>query len=198
VPGQFSEWLHGETLVNEGMMLSPWYPPRYLWAAIEGLAGLDVSSNTPRLQPRLSRNWKWMGVRNVPLRGKSVSWFAVRLDELALYVNHPFDEISADRCYESDISACAGTTGEEVVVIALQRSDRIAIFVGNTHERTAMTALRLQVKGLERFTFMREFNSLRGEWIEHQEFEPSKFEDGLPLQVDRHGFCVIELYRSRA
>jgi len=27
VPGQFSEWLHGETLVNEGMMLSPWDPP---------------------------------------------------------------------------------------------------------------------------------------------------------------------------
>jgi len=30
VPGQFSEWLHGETLVNQGMMLSPWFPPRYL------------------------------------------------------------------------------------------------------------------------------------------------------------------------
>ncbi len=40
VPGQFSEWLHGETLVNQGMMLSPWFPPRYLWAAIEGVTGV--------------------------------------------------------------------------------------------------------------------------------------------------------------
>ncbi len=47
VPGQFSEWLHGETLVNQGMMLSPWFPPRYLWAAIEGVAGLDLSGGTP-------------------------------------------------------------------------------------------------------------------------------------------------------
>lgn len=44
VPGQFSEWLDGETLVNRGMMLSPWFPPRYLWAAIEGMAGLDLLS----------------------------------------------------------------------------------------------------------------------------------------------------------
>ena len=198
VPGQFSEWLHGETLVNEGMMLSPWYPPRYLWAAIEGLAGLDVSSNTPRLRPRLSRNWSWMGVRNVPLRGKSVSWFAVRADEFALYVNYPFEEVSADRCYESDISGCAHTTGEEVAVIALQRGDRIAVLLGNTHERTAMTAVRLDVKGLERFTFLREFNSLRSEWTEHSEFDATRFKDGLPVQVDRQGFCVLELHRSSA
>src|SRR5690349_10559056 len=39
VPGQFSEWLHGETLTNQGMMLSPWFAPRYVWAAIEGIAG---------------------------------------------------------------------------------------------------------------------------------------------------------------
>ncbi len=45
VPGQFSEWLHGETLTNEGMMLSPWDPPRYLWAAVEGAAGLDLSDD---------------------------------------------------------------------------------------------------------------------------------------------------------
>ena len=52
VPGQFSEWLHGETLVNQGMMLSPWFPPRYLWAAIEGAAGLDLSGGTPTVSPR--------------------------------------------------------------------------------------------------------------------------------------------------
>ena len=52
VPGQFSEWLHGETLMNQGMMLSPWFPPRYLWAAIEGAAGLDLTSEEPSCNPR--------------------------------------------------------------------------------------------------------------------------------------------------
>ncbi|HEY8284261.1 MAG TPA: amylo-alpha-1,6-glucosidase, partial [Chloroflexota bacterium] len=33
VPGQFSEWFDGESLVNRGMRLSPWEPPRFLWAA---------------------------------------------------------------------------------------------------------------------------------------------------------------------
>ena len=37
VPGQFSEWYHGESLVNNGMKLSPWFPPKYLWTAVEGV-----------------------------------------------------------------------------------------------------------------------------------------------------------------
>ncbi len=72
VPGQFSEWLHGETLTNQGMMLSPWFAPKYLWAAIEGAAGLDVSANPPTLAPRPADSWSWMGARHVGLRGKDV------------------------------------------------------------------------------------------------------------------------------
>ena len=68
VPGQFSEWLHGETLANQGMMLSPWYPPRYVWAAIEGAGGLDLGGRQLACSPRLPPQWKWLGVRNVPFR----------------------------------------------------------------------------------------------------------------------------------
>jgi hypothetical protein len=196
VPGQFSEWLHGETLVNEGMMLSPWYPPRYLWAAIEGLAGLDVTSNTPRLEPRLARTWKWMGVRNVPLRGTNVSWFCVRLDDLALYGNYAFETIPSDRKYDRDISKCVHTSGAQVVVIALEREDRLALFVGNMQERTAMTAVRIDLADLDKFGKLRTFNSLRGEWVEERDFDFSRFRTGFPLQVDRQGFCVLELHQG--
>src|SRR5579884_4301627 len=78
VPGQFSEWLHGETLVNEGMMLSPWFPPRYLWAAIEGMAGLEISRDAAKVSPRLAPDWKWLGVQNLPYRESRLTWFAVR------------------------------------------------------------------------------------------------------------------------
>src|SRR6185437_15133361 len=87
VPGQFSEWLHGETLVNQGMMLSPWFPPRYVWAAIEGAAGLDLSGEMPSINPRLSPTWKWLAVRRVQFRGRDLSWFAVRAPDLRMYAN---------------------------------------------------------------------------------------------------------------
>ena len=48
VPGQFSEWFDGESLANRGMRLSPWEPPRFLWAAVEGRLRLGaVAGSTP-------------------------------------------------------------------------------------------------------------------------------------------------------
>src|SRR6185437_6537206 len=134
VPGQFCEWLHGETLVNQGMMLSPWFPPRYLWAAIEGAAGLEVSSREPKLTPRLAREWKWLGVRNLPLRGKNISWFVVRLDQLTVYASYPFDAVPAECRFDEDISDALRVTGEEAVVIGLQRDGHIVLLIGNTRD----------------------------------------------------------------
>ena len=85
VPGQFSEWLHGETLANQGMMLSPWYPPRYVWSAIEGACGLRVHGRQPGCNPLLPPHWKWVGARNVPFRGKRLTWFVARAPEPTLY-----------------------------------------------------------------------------------------------------------------
>lgn len=193
VPGQFSEWLHGETLVNQGMMLSPWFAPRYLWAAVEGAAGLDLSAREPKLMPRLAREWRWLGVRNLPLRGKNVSWFALRLEEQAVYANYPFDSLSPDRRFDEDVSAFLHVTGEEAVAIGLQRDDRVAILVGNTRDRTITTALSCNHPGLDRFGALRVYNSLRSEWTDVPEYRPERLRVGYPIQVDRHGFCLLEL-----
>jgi hypothetical protein len=193
VPGQFSEWLHGETLANQGMMLSPWFPPRYVWAAIEGAAGLDMSSSKPNLEPRLARDWKWLGVRNLPLRGKHISWFAVRSDALSVYAGYPFDSVPKERCYDEDISSALHVTGEEAVVIGLLSSDRAAILIGNTRDRTVTTALSLDHPILGRIRKLRVYNSLRSEWIDVPEYRPDHLRVGYPLQIDRHGFCLLEL-----
>jgi glycogen debranching enzyme len=74
VPGQFSEWLHGETLVNQGMMLSPWDAPRYLWATVEGAAGLKPMGGDACIEPHLARDWRWLAALNVPYQGKSIAW----------------------------------------------------------------------------------------------------------------------------
>ncbi|MBV9973695.1 MAG: hypothetical protein JO135_10210, partial [Candidatus Eremiobacteraeota bacterium] len=81
VPGQFSEWLHGEILVNQGMMLSPWDAPRYLWAAIEGAGGLSIYGPEAKINPSLAADWRWLTAVNVPFRRKSIAWVACRMPD---------------------------------------------------------------------------------------------------------------------
>lgn len=193
VPGQFSEWLHGETLVNQGMMLSPWFPPRYLWAAIEGAAGLDMSSREPNLTPRPARDWKWLGVRNLRLRGQNLSWFAVQTDKLTVYSSYGFPSVDQAHRYDEDVSPNAHVTGEEAIVVALRRDGNVVILIGNTRDRTVSTALSLGIPDLDRLTKLRVYNSLRSEWIDAPEYRPQHLRLGYPMQIDRHGFCLLEL-----
>jgi hypothetical protein len=192
VPGQFSEWLHGETLVNQGMMLSPWFPPQYLWAAIEGAAGLDLSEGTPKLVPRLAPDWKWMGVRNVPLAGKNVTWFVVRAPGLKLYSNFHFDQTLPCEIYGEDISTQVRCSVDAAVVLALRRGRDVTIFVGNTMDRTITTAVYLDLKSDTSYA-VASYNSLSAEWTESRMRSAGELRDGRAVQLDRQGFCVIEL-----
>jgi glycogen debranching enzyme len=195
VPGQFSEWLHGETLTNQGMMLSPWFPPRYLWAAIEGAAGLDLSGGSPSVNPRLAPDWKWLGVRNLPLRGENVTWFVVRTPDQTMYANFEFDQSMPSTFYSEDISAKLGTGGDASITIGLKKGDRYAILVGNTTDHTITTALSFKSEMKGRYQ-VRSFNSLRGSWVEPGHLEGEELHRGVPIQLDRKGFCILELHED--
>ncbi len=191
VPGQFSEWLHGETLSNRGMMLSPWFPPHYLWAAIEGAAGLNLASDVPSVTPRLAPDWKWLGVRNVIFRGKSLSWFAIRQPELRTYSTFAFEGLAGETVFESDCSEEIALTGEAAAAMALKRGNDYAIVVGNTTDRTITTALGMEaLKGAS--YRVRSYNSLRGEWVD-EVLSAHDLQKGRALELDRHGFCALEL-----
>ncbi len=192
VPGQFSEWLHGETLVNRGMMLSPWFPPRYLWAAIEGAAGLDLSGSVPTLNPQLSPDWRWLGVRNLPLCGKKLTWFVVRTPDLHIYTNQHFESDTPYEAYDTDFTEKMHINGEGVVGFALRHLQRVAIFLGNTTERTTTTAFRIE-DGLSGSYAVRCFNSLRGAWIDSNVVSATELRRGIPLELEQKGFCVLEL-----
>ena len=191
VPGQFSEWLHGETLANQGMMLSPWFPPHYIWAAIEGAAGLNLAGDQPSVTPRLAPDWKWLGVRNVMFRGKTLSWFAIRQPDLRMYSTFEFKESAEGTVYESDCTDKVHLTGEVAAPMALQRGNEYAILVGNTTERTITTALCLKDAARGKYR-VRCYTSLRGEWVE-SEVSSEDLGSGLPLELDRHGFCALLL-----
>lgn len=196
VPGQFSEWLHGETLVNEGMMLSPWFPPRYIWAAIEGVAGLAPEGDSVRCWPHLAPDWKWMGVQDLLYRGKRITWFAVRVPELQMFTNFHFQESSAYLAYEEDISGLIHVTGDSIVALGLRQGADLLLFVGNTQPSTKMAGLRVDAR-LSGSYRVRSFNSLIGTWEDEEDLLPAdRLRRGLSLQLERRGFWVLDLKQA--
>ena len=195
VPGQFSEWLHGETLTNEGMMLSPWDPPRYLWAAIEGVVGLDPSGDGVSLHPRLSNDWKWLAVQNVPYRKRRLSYFAVRTPDLEIYANFQPHGPLASQSYDDDISGQihAGTDG--VCALGLRTGDRLLLFAGNTTEQTVNTSLQVGVPLSGQYR-TRLYESLLGQWVDRGLLSAAHLQQGHVLQIERKGFCLLELMQE--
>ncbi len=197
VPGQFSEWLNGETLVNQGMMLSPWFPPRYLWAAIEGMAGFDVSGDSVTISPHLSPDWKWMAVENLPHRGKHCTWFAARMPELRIFTNFSTPgENSAYVAYESDVSPAVSATGDPICAIGLREREKLVLFAGNTAERTITTSIRADcdLSGLYR---LHSYNSMAGEWVVGKErITPQEIQRGITVKLERKGFCVLDFHQE--
>ncbi len=194
VPGQFSEWLHGETLVNEGMMLSPWFPPRYLWAAIEGTAGFDADAGGARLSPRLAPDWTWMGVRALPYRGRSLTWLVARMPEERLYTTYAFDASPPASLYEEDITARIRIDGDQALTLGLRRGDGLLLFAGNTDDHTITTTLRLD-EDLDGPYRLRVYDSMARRWGDDELVDASRLRRGVTVQIERQGFHLIELAR---
>jgi len=197
VPGQFSEWLHGETLVNQGMMLSPWFPPRYLWAAVAGAGGLDLTGDEPACNPRLAPDWRWLGVRRIRYGDSYISWFVVRSPALTMYATFRFKSELDYHTYDDDMTdELLDAVSDDVSAILLARGDELVLFVGNTAERTVSTSIVFK-RRLESAFSVRFFNSMRGEWVDGSDVTGDDLYRGIPMQVERRGFCVVEI-RTRA
>ena len=195
VPGQFYEWLHGETLANQGMMLSPWLPPRYLWAAIEGLAGLDVSGPAPTITPRLPPEWKWLGVRNLRLASEDLTWFVARTPDLKMRGTFRFDPSMPYERYDTDISSEIHLSGQAACAVALRTGENATILVGNTTDRTITTAVHLRAELTGSYA-LRSFNSLREQWVESRLPNIAVLSDGLAIELESKGFAVLELQKE--
>ena len=198
VPGQFSEWLHGETLVNEGMMLSPWFPPRYLWAAVEGMAGFEVINGVMSVSPRLAPEWKWLAVERLPFRGDYLTWFAARIEgDVRIYTNFVAPTSTKPYVsYEDDISTSVHAAGDSVCTVGLRQGQKLVVLVGNTAERTFTTSVRVG-DGLSGRYRLRTYHSMLNEWIEGDTLIPTdKLERGLSVELERRGFAVLELLQE--
>ncbi len=193
VPGQFSEWLHGETLVNQGMMLSPWDAPRYLWAAIEGAGGLDVHGKTARLKPALAADWRWLTAVNVPFRGASIAWIVLRMpDGLRVLTTSKLESDASLRAYDRDITDTVQVADPLATLVAFEAGEDVALFIGNSGPQAITTATSLKKVPVRDYT-VRLFSTVWNEWQDLGKVGAHETQDGIVVVIDAGGFALLEL-----
>jgi hypothetical protein len=192
VPGQFAEWLHGEILTNQGMMLSPWDAPRYLWAAIEGAGGLHIVGTEPRIEPSLAADWRWLAAVNVPFRDGFIAWIACRMpDGTHLHTTSELKSNFETTRYASDITASARVADPAVTLVALSGDSRKLLFVGNSTARTLITAASLDALDTESCA-VRLFSTISNEWEDLGRLGKQAISDGIAIIASGGGFVLLE------
>ncbi len=194
-PGQFSEWFHGESLENRGMRLSPWEPPRFLSAAIEGVCGLMPRPGTPYISPLIPSHWSWAGIRELPYHGSYLSYFIVReaVTGFRVYSTAPVECEWDVTLYERDISDIVRVYADSAVALGLAREDGAAVLIGNTSSQTIHTPVVVtDPKQSDRSFHVRAYDSERCGW---DDFGILSMEDirGNAFSIEAGGFRLIEL-----
>jgi hypothetical protein len=111
---------------------------------------------------------------------------------MCLYSDCAFHQPTPYLAYDEDISDKIRTSGVAATSVGLRRGDDFAILIGNASERTITTALRIEAE--VRGTFrVRSFNSLRGAWVEGRRLSAEELRRGVPCQLERKGFWIVEL-----
>jgi hypothetical protein len=125
VPGLFPERLSGETFKSRGMAMSPWMPPTYVWLTFEGLLGFEPTADGLRVNPHLPSDWKWVGARDVPVRGRRMSFFYHRR---TLHTTLAVQSRSKCQLFDDDVTH--HVESDAPFVLALRDAERTVVFVG--------------------------------------------------------------------
>ena len=199
VPGQFSEWMDGESLVNRGMRLSPWEPPRFLLAAVSGVGGVTGGLGAVKWKPLVPSTWKWVGVRRLPYHGQEISLFALCGDgPSALYATAEVetDEPIVQEIYEEDITGQVYVQNDLAYHVAFRRAEELLLCLGSASLETTLIPLKLQgVLEQEHCYQVDIYNSEWHRWVKG-EFGRGKdlVEAAIPVEA---GGCRLLRFRRR-
>ncbi len=197
VPGQFSEWFDGESLVNRGMRLSPWEAPRFLWAAVEGICGVMLRPHALQVQPLIPESWDWVALRNLPFQGDRVSFFAGRDADrdLHLYSTRDVSSVHERWVYREDVSEQVLTPQPHVHHVALRRADETLVCVGNSSDQTSVTPLLLsRVLDEGRRYHVEVYNSELRAWTEGETSAATDLHE-LAVVLNGHGYRILRFLR---
>jgi glycogen debranching enzyme len=196
VPGQFSEWFDGESLVNRGMRLSPWEPPRYLWAAIEGACGLtpiDVPRRV-KVAPLMPSGWRWLGLSRLMVHGRQLSYFVIRdRDRFRVYATTELEVEGDLEVYEEDVSERVRGADPDVVVLALRRGHELLVCIGSTLGVAYTFPLSLtRMLDDDRTYLVRLFNPNLGRWVEGESAAARELGE-IALRLEANSFALARL-----
>jgi glycogen debranching enzyme len=195
VPGQFSEWFDGEGLTNRGVRLSPWEPPRFFWAAIEGVCGLMLTASAPQINPLIPGHWSWVGIRRLRYHKGFLSYFAVRQSggHMTIYSTAALQSECDVLLFDRDVSDGLRVFSDSAVGIALAGKERTVILLGNTEQSTVSVPINVKevVDVSKRYT-VRLYNSEKRDW----EAPVTRGAEGLAdlaVSIEANGYRLIEL-----
>ena len=196
VPGQFSEWFDGESLVNRGIRLSPWEPPRYLWAAIEGACGLSLTHAPERLRvaPLMPSGWRWLGVRRLPLCGRLCSYFVIRNGaRFSVFANSQLEVDGELEVFDEDVSERIDLLDLDMVAVGFRRGDEALLCIGSTLEvaYTFPLSLRRVLDGSRSYQ-VKIYNASLGRWIEGEQARGEDLRD-IGLRIEAQSFALARL-----
>ncbi|MHB9125352.1 MAG: amylo-alpha-1,6-glucosidase, partial [Armatimonadota bacterium] len=195
VPGQFSEWFDGQSLVNRGMRLSPWEPPRFLWALVEGAVGLRVGLEGLSINPRIPPEWHWLILENLPYHNETISFFMTREDGgLRFYTTNDFESEHPVERYESDLSNKVRSLSGDMHTVAMGRGMEVLICLAST--ATEKQTAAFSTEGL--FTRSCEYSvtvysSETGDHAEIGRYFGERLER-LSAWIEPGGFSLLSVY----
>jgi hypothetical protein len=194
VPGQFSEWFDGESLINRGMRLSPWEPPRFLWAAVEGVCGMMLTNGAPSINPLVPPTWKWVALKQCPYHREHFSFFAVKQKgEFHVHATCVANTQTECLTYEEDISNGVLCFSNSAAVVALRRGNMMSLMVGNVGDQTASVPINLKSILDPQITYKtRSYDSERDEW-EDKGTALGVDLVSLAISIETNGYRLIEL-----
>jgi Bacterial alpha-L-rhamnosidase 6 hairpin glycosidase domain len=199
VPGQFSEWFDGESLANRGMRLSPWEPPRFLWAAVEGVCGLVLLPGAPRVNPLMPTDWNWVALRDIPYHGQPFSYFIIREPESGtrVYGTCAIDCDWRTEVYAADVSDDVWVYNRDAIAIALRRDGDFVLLIGNTGAATIYVPVQFaDEKQLPDRAAVSVYNSERESWDARGVLERRQLSSTAFL-IERGGFRLLEITAER-
>jgi glycogen debranching enzyme len=198
VPGQFSEWFDGESLVNRGMRLSPWEPPRYLWAAIEGACGLILQKKDAphhlQVAPLMPSGWRWLGVRRLPLFGRELSYFVIRdRNRFRIFANASVEVEGELEVFDEDVSERIDRLDTDMVVMALRRRDEWLICIGSTLDVAYTFPLSLgRALDEQRSYQVQLYNENLGRWVAGENALGKDLKD-IAMRLEAQSFALARL-----
>ena len=155
---------------------------------------MTLTSDKPRINPLLPKDWRWVGLRNLLYHGRKLSYFVTReQDSSHVYSTMDVESDCVKELFDEDLSDRIAALSGIAPLIALRRGGEFMILVGSTSAQTTSVPLDLsELLEPDRTYGIRLYNSERDAWEERDSRTGADL-TSLSVSVEGQGFRLIHL-----